>query len=136
MPAMAGPFRLWAFPLSSPVLWYFLWSFPSSTKPLPLFDNPKRIKEWFSKPEEVREPSPEPVFTMTAAQKEIAKQFALLVRTMEDHFFPAAPAPPLNGFRDQKSPCQSSGAAQVPDHPSRREGFFTWDEAMFAQTIA
>jgi len=105
-------------------------------KAVALFDNPRRIKAWFSKPEEIREPPPEPVLLMTAAQKEIAKQFALLVRTMEDHF--SLPRllhlSQVSGIKNPHANLQVLLKSQIilPDG----EGFFTWDEAMFLQTLA
>ncbi len=105
-------------------------------KAVALFDDPKRIKEWFSKSGDVKAPLPEPVLTMTAPQKEIAKQFALLVRTMEDHF--SLPRllhlSKVSGIKNPHANLRVLLKSQIilPDG----EGFFTWDEAMFAQTVA
>jgi len=57
-------------------------------KVLELWENPSRIKAFFQpkQPEEQLETDISDIVVLTESQKEVAKQFALLARTMEDHF--------------------------------------------------
>jgi Na+-transporting methylmalonyl-CoA/oxaloacetate decarboxylase gamma subunit len=72
----------------------------------------------------------------TESQKDVAKQFSLLARTMEDHFS----LPRLLYFAQisgVKDPCMSLNDLLktqiiVPDGA----GFFTWDKEMFDKTIS
>ena len=109
---------------------------------LALWEDPSKIKALFkTKPkEEPLEDLPEKQIVdqtdFTETQKEIVKQFALLVRTMEDHFS----LPKLLYFAqisDLKDPCSNLNNLLkkkiiIPDG----SGFFTWDKNMFDKTIS
>ena len=102
-------------------------------KVIELIENPPRRKSKADKKAEKEKEKRLPVFS--DAEKESAKQFRLLVRTMEDHF----PLPRLLHL------AQISGL----DHPHSRlkrlldsgliqpdgEGYFTWDLALYRKTV-
>jgi len=111
-------------------------------KLLALWEDPSKIKTFFKAkqkeaPTEVLpgKPISEQVI-FTESQKEMAKQFFLLARTMEDHFS----LPRLLHFAqisDLKDPYSSLNNLLkikiiVPDG----SGLFTWDKQMFDKTIA
>jgi UDP-glucose 6-dehydrogenase len=111
-------------------------------KVLALWEDPSKIKAFFkAKPPEVQteELQEKPVseqLIFTESQKEVAKQFALFVRTMEDHFS----LPRLLHFAkisDVKDPYSNlnnliKSKIIIPDD----SGFFTWDKEMFDKTIS
>ncbi len=101
-------------------------------KAIDLFENPHKIKAWFSP-----EPKPVPaILELTREQKEIAKQYALLARTMEDHF--SLPRllrlAVVSGLKDPHSNLNvllKSGIITPDD-----KGLFTWDQNLFTQTVS
>ncbi len=102
-------------------------------KAIELFENPQKIKDWF--PEKTKTPEPE-VLVITAAHKETAKQYALLVRTMEDHF--SLPRllrlAQVSGLKDPHTNLNvllKSGII-IPD----KAGLFTWDQDLFIDTFS
>lgn len=102
-------------------------------KIIELIENPPRRKSKAEKKAEKEKARAMPVFTGT--EKESAKQFRLLARTMEDHFS----LPRLLHL------AQISGL----DHPHSRlnrlletgiikpdaDGYFTWDMTVYRQTV-
>lgn len=77
-----------------------------------------------------------PLTVLTDEQRQIAKQYALLVRTMEDHF--SLPRllrlAVVSGLKDPHANLNtllSSGIIQ-PDG----QGLFTWDQDLFTKTIS
>jgi hypothetical protein len=102
-------------------------------KGLYLFENPGKIKEWFSRKKNLET---KPVlFVLTEEQKGILKQFALLVRTMEDHF--SLPRlldlARISGVKNYHSNLNIllKSAIIFPD----KEGFFCWDQKLYTKTI-
>lgn len=104
-------------------------------KAVDLFENPQKIKAWFAgKPD--AKVSESPVMVLREDQKEVVRQYALLARTMDDHF--SLPRllhlARVSGLKD---PCAhlnlllKSGIV-TPDG----EGYFCWDENQFNQTIS
>lgn len=108
-------------------------------KVMDLFENPRKIKRWFigekeaDKADKIPEPS---LFVITEEQKEITKQFALLARTMEDHF--SLPRllhlSQISGVKNPHSSLQIllKSAIIFPDG----EGFFCWDQNVYTRTIS
>lgn len=115
-------------------------------KVLALWEDPSKIKAFFKAKQSEELPEQEisgrisdPIFDragFTESQKDVAKQYALLVRTMEDHF----PLPRLLRFAQVsglKDPCSNLNNLLktkiiIPDD----SGFFTWDKEMFDKTIS
>jgi len=111
-------------------------------KVLALWEDPSKIKALFKAkqskkhPEELQEKQILDQMIFTGSQKEVAKQFALLVRTMEDHFsLPRLLH--LAQISDLKDPCSNLNDLLktkiiIPDG----SGFFTWDKEVFDKTIS
>jgi hypothetical protein len=107
-------------------------------KCLDLYENPGKIKKWFSRKKQV-DNSLEAggvLLVLTEEQKEISKQFALLVRTMEDHF--SLPRllglARISGVKDVHSNLNLLLKSTIifPD----KEGFFCWDQDLYIKTIS
>lgn len=111
-------------------------------KVLALWEDPSKIKALFKAKEKKdrsqddhnkQTPAPE---VFTESRKEAAKQFALLARTMEDHF--SLPRllylARISDLQDPYSTLNLLLKADiiVPDG----SGFFTWDKDMFDKTIS
>ncbi len=111
-------------------------------KVLALWEDPSKIKALFkakqkkASPKELPEKQIADLAVFTESQKEVAKQFALLVRTMENHF--SLPRllhlAQISGLKD---PCSNLNnflktKIIIPDG----SGFFTWDKDMFDKTIS
>ena len=106
-------------------------------KVLALYENPQKIKDWFSR-KSLETPSETTValLVLTEEQKEISKQFALLVSTLDAHF--SLPRlldlSRISGVKD----CHSNlnillkSAIIFPDN----EGFFCWDQDLYIKTIS
>jgi len=107
-------------------------------KVLALWENPSKIKALFKKkqPEKPREEQISNRVVFAESQKEVVKQFALLVRTMTDHFsLPRLLQLAL--ISDLKDPYLNLNnlfktKIIVPDG----SGFFTWDKDMFDKLIS
>ncbi len=108
-------------------------------KVMDLFENPRKIKGWFigeQKAAEEGEISESPPFTLTEEQKEITKQFALLARTMEEHF--SLPRllhlSQISGVKNPHSNLNIllKSAIIFPDG----EGFFCWDQNLYTKIIS
>ncbi len=102
-------------------------------KAIDLFENPQKIKDWFPEKTEIKEPE---ALVITAAHKETAKQYSLLVSTMEDHF--SLPRllhlAQVSGLKDPHTNLNillKSGIV-VPD----KAGLFTWDQDQFTTTFS
>lgn len=103
-------------------------------KAIALYENPEKLKQIFAGSQRKKaEPEPSPALVLTSAQKDTFRQFALLVRTMEDHFslprllFLAQ----ISGLKD---PHLSLGlliksGIVFPD----RQGLFCWNQQRFDQ---
>ncbi len=104
-------------------------------KVLDLWENPSKIKTFF-KAKKQKENKIIDIKVLSQSQKETAKQFALLARTMEDHF--SLPRllylAQISGLNDPHSNLNNLIGAEiiVPDGL----GFFTWDKDKFDQTIS
>jgi Oxaloacetate decarboxylase, gamma chain len=107
-------------------------------KVLALYENPQKIKQWFSRPKSL-ETQPETkvsLLVLTEEQKEISKQFSLLASTLQDHF--SLPRllelARVSGVKD----CHSNlnillkSAIIFPDN----EGFFCWDQDLYIKIIS
>jgi Na+-transporting methylmalonyl-CoA/oxaloacetate decarboxylase gamma subunit len=119
-------------------------------KVLALWENPSKFKAFFKAKQPKKKPEKQPkeqpeIFEdkqisdhaiFTENQQEVAKQFALLVRTMEDHFsLPRLLH--LAQISDLKDPCSNLNKLLktkiiIPDG----SGFFIWDKNMFDKTIS
>lgn len=107
-------------------------------KVLDVYENPQKIKGWFTRktPGESVMEKTFPVLVLTEEQKEIAKQFSLLVRTMEDHFS----LPRLLNFAQisgVKNPHSNlnlllKSAIVFPDG----DGFFCWNQELYIKIIS
>lgn len=110
-------------------------------KGLDLYENPRKIKGWFSfkkKQEQVDNSieTEEILFVLTEEQKEIAKQFALLVSTLEDHFslprlLELARISGVKNFHSNLNILLKSDIL-FPD----KEGFFCWDQDLYIKSIS
>lgn len=110
-------------------------------KGLDLYENPRKIKGWFSfkkKQEKVDNSieTEEILFVLTEEQKEIAKQFALLVSTLEDHFslprlLELARISGVKNFHSNLNILLKSDIL-FPD----KEGFFCWDQDLYIKSIS
>jgi hypothetical protein len=110
-------------------------------KGLDLYENPRKIKGWFSlkkKQEQVDNSleTEEILLVLTEEQKEIAKQFALLVSTLEDHFslprlLELARISGVKNFHSNLNILLKSDIL-FPD----KEGFFCWDQDLYIKTIS
>ncbi len=106
-------------------------------KVIDLFENPQKIKDWFARKKEVdNSETTDDIPKITQEQKEIAKQYALLVRTMEDHFslsrlMRLAMVSGLKNPHANLNLLLKSGIIK-PDH----KGLFTWDPNLFTQTVS
>ncbi len=110
-------------------------------KGLDLYENPRKIKGWFSlkkKQEQVDNSleTEEILLVLTEEQKEIAKQFALLVSTLEDHFslprlLELARISGVKNFYSNLNILLKSDIL-FPD----KEGFFCWDQDLYIKTIS
>lgn len=107
-------------------------------KVLAVYENPGKIKAWFSR-ETLSADGLEtgsPVMVIQEEQKGIAKQFSLLVRTMEDHF--SLPRllhlAQISGIKNPHSNLNLllKSAIIFPDN----EGFFCWDQELYIKTIS
>ena len=107
-------------------------------KVLALYENPQKIKQWFSRPKSL-ETQPETkvsLLVLTEEQKEISKQFSLLASTLQDNF--SLPRllelARVSGVKD----CHSNlnillkSAIIFPDN----EGFFCWDQDLYIKIIS
>ena len=105
-------------------------------KAVGFFDNPGKLKALFSGSKKESAPSVEPVLEMTFEQKDIARQYSLLVRTMDDHF--SLPRllhlAQVSGIKHPHANLNLLLKSRIilPDG----EGYFTWDSAMFSTTIS
>jgi len=108
-------------------------------KAMDLFENPQKIKRWFigeKKVDETGEIPDSPNLVITEEQKEITKQFALLARTMEEHFsLPRLLH--LSQISGVKNPHSNLNillkfAIIFPDG----EGFFCWDQNRYTKIIS
>lgn len=107
-------------------------------KVLALYENPGKIKEWFTRETPLAEglQTSSPVMVIQEEQKGIAKQFSLLVRTMEDHF--SLPRllhlAQISGIKNPHSNLNLllKSAIIFPDN----QGFFCWDQALYLKTIS
>ena len=107
-------------------------------KVLALWEDPSKFKTLFKKKqrETFQQEETEGLPVLTQSQKEVVKQFALLVRTMTDHFsLPRLLY--LAQISDLKDPYSNLNHLLkrkiiVPDG----SGFFTWDKQMFDKTIS
>lgn len=104
-------------------------------KAVDLFGHPEKIKAWFTRPES-KTPAFSPVLVMTGEQKGIAKQFALLVRTMDDHFSLSRllRLAQVSGIKDPHANLNVMLKSQIvlPDG----KGYYTWDQDVFLQAIS
>ncbi len=111
-------------------------------KGLDLYDNPQKIKQWFSLKKKMGKQLDKPLETggsllvLTEEQKEIVKQFALLVRTLEDHFslprlLELARISGVKNFYSNLKILLKSGIL-FPD----KEGFFCWDQDLYIKIIS
>ncbi len=108
-------------------------------KVLALYENPSKIKAFFkTKKTQKQVEDGQDTFVdlvLTQSQKEVSKQFALLVRTMEDHF--SLPRllhlAKISGLKDPYSNLNNllKIGIVIPDG----EGFFTLNNDRFAQFI-
>ena len=111
-------------------------------KVLALWEDPSKIKAFF-KAKQQEEPieelqekqiSDQPIFSKS--QKEVVKQFALLVRTMEDHF--SLPRllhlARISDLKDPYSNLNNLLKAKIIIQDG--SGFFTWDKDMFDKIIS
>ncbi len=108
-------------------------------KVLALYENPSKIKALFQgkKEEKKLEEDTEEVIdiVLTQSQKETFKQFALLVRTMEDHF--SLPRllhlAKISGLKDPYSNLNTLLKIKIiaPDS----DGFFTWNKNRFDKAV-
>lgn len=111
-------------------------------KVLDLYENPRKIKGWFS-PKKKLEKQPDKsletggiLLVLAEEQKEIAKQFALLVSTLEDHFslprlLELARISGVKNFYSNLKILLKSGIL-FPD----KEGFFCWDQDLYIKIIS
>ncbi|WDP92445.1 MAG: OadG family protein [Desulfobacter sp.] len=102
-------------------------------KGIDLIENPQKIKDWFASKGKKTDRA---VLVISDEQKEIAKQYALLVRTMEDHFslprlLRLAVVSGLKDSHDNLNMLLKSGII-TPDG----QGMFTWDQDLFTKTIS
>ena len=106
-------------------------------KALALYENPPKIKDWFS-PKSLEPPlaTPETRLVFTGEQKEVAKQFALLVSTLAPHF--SLPRllnlARISGVKDYHSNLNVllKSAIVFPDN----DGFFCWDQDLYIKIIS
>ena len=107
-------------------------------KVLDLYENPQKIKGWFTRETPSKGPleTTPPELVLTEEQKEITRQFALLARTMEDHF--SLPRllhlAQISGIKNPHSNLNLllKSAIIFPDN----EGFFCWDQELYLKTIS
>ncbi|MDD9301197.1 MAG: OadG family protein [Desulfobacter sp.] len=107
-------------------------------KVIDLIENPEKIKKVFGSKKQASKDKAQAlsIMVITEEQKEIAKQFALLVRTMEDHF----PLPRLlrlaviSGIKDPHANLNILLKAFII--VADQDGYFSWDEEQFSQTIS
>ncbi len=111
-------------------------------KGLALYENPWKIRKWFSREKQMGEEPDKPLETgvvllvLTQEQKEISKQFALLVRTLEDHFslprlLGLARISGVKNFHSNLNILLKSSII-FPDS----EGLFCWDQDLYIKTIS
>lgn len=111
-------------------------------KGMDLYENPQKIKGWFSlkkkpvKQDDNSVETEEILLVLTEEQKEIAKQFALLVSTLEDHFslprlLELARISGVKNFHSNLNILLKSDIL-FPD----KEGFFCWDQDLYIETIS
>ncbi len=111
-------------------------------KCLDLYENPQKIKKWFSREKQMGEEPDKQLETgvdllvLTQEQKEISKQFSLLVRNLEDHFslprlLDLARISGVKNFHSNLNILLKS-AIIFPDN----EGFFCWDQDLYIKTIS
>lgn len=108
-------------------------------KALAFYEDPSKLKKLFAAPKRKKAPDhaveKEDLFVFSESQKQVAKQFALLARTMEDHF--SLPRllhmAKISDLKDPYGNLNLFLKAQiiVPD----REGFFTWDKEKFEKAV-
>lgn len=111
-------------------------------KVLALWEDPSKIKALFKAkqkkepPEELQEKQIVDQMGFTESQKEVVKQFALLVRTMEDHF--SLPRllhlARISDLKDPYSNLNNLLKAKIIIQDG--SGFFTWDKDMFDKAIS
>lgn len=110
-------------------------------KVLALWENPSKIKSLFkAKPsqdqsDELQGKEMVAQIGFTESQKEVAKQFALLIRTMEDHFsLPRLLH--LAQISDLKNPHSNlNNLLKAKIIISDDSGFFTWEKETFDKAI-
>lgn len=108
-------------------------------KVLAFYEDPSKLKKIFTALKQEKEKDhaieEEAPFVFSESQKQVAKQFALLARTMEDHF--SLPRllhmAKISDLKDPYVNLNNLLKAQiiVPD----TEGFFTWDKEKFEETV-
>ena len=108
-------------------------------KAIELYENPDRIKEFFSSnntPPAPTAPRDEAPLTLTESQMEAARHFALLVNTLDDHFS----LPHLLHLAEERgieSPhanldCLIQSGILYPD----MDGWFCWDADRFNRIVS
>ncbi len=106
-------------------------------KVLALYENPSRIKQFFKTKNQKPSAGTEPVepVELDDNQKEVSKQFSLLVRTMEDHFS-LSRLLHLAKISDIKHPHENLNMLFkikiiIPDG----NGLFTWNKELFDKSV-
>ena len=111
-------------------------------KVLDLWENPDKIKRFFSRGAKKGDPDgksvDQPTLTrgdLTAEHREVIKQYALLARTQEDHFS-LSRLLHLARISGLKDPCQNLNRLYqtrvvLPDG----NGFFTWNKDAFDKLV-
>ena len=107
-------------------------------KCLDLYENPGKFKKWFSRENKQDKPLETglTLLVLTEEQKEISKQFALLVNTLEDHFSLSRllGLARVSGVKNVHSNLNILLKSDIvfPD----KEGFFCWDQDLYIKTIS
>lgn len=105
-------------------------------KVLALYEDPSKIKAFF-KPKKAKKKIEDVVvnIVLTQSQKEVTKQFALLVRTMDDHF--SLPKllhlAKISGLKDPY--LNLNNLLKLKMIKSDKDGFFTWEKEIFDQAV-
>lgn len=107
-------------------------------KCLDFYENPGKFKKWFSRENKQDKPLETglTLLVLTEEQKEISKQFALLVNTLEDHFSLSRllGLARVSGVKNVHSNLNILLKSDIifPD----KEGFFCWDQDLYIKTIS
>ncbi len=107
-------------------------------KCLDFYENPGKFKKWFSRKNKQDKPLETglTLLVLTEEQKEISKQFALLVNTLEDHFSLSRllGLARVSGVKNVHSNLNILLKSDIvfPD----KEGFFCWDQDLYIKTIS